>query len=129
MKTIEENSLPEKNISQYFPELYTEMKDAGLTFKPSQVIQPYQFGHEAQKTTCLWLNTLPKLVPTKIVGKGNFYITPGGKLMPEWSHNATGSNGKKIGYNTPEMKKLRSKTFTGIAKAMASQWFEDILLD
>lgn len=111
-----------KYILEHFPDLHKEMTGYGFPFKPSQVIQPYQFGHEAQKTTCLWLNGLPELIPTNIVGKGQFYTTPTGKLMPSWSHDAVGENGKKIGYNTAEIKKLRSKTFPGIAKAMAEQW-------
>ena len=90
--------------------------------KPSQIIQPWQFGDKAQKTTCLWLKGLPLLTPTDIVEKGEFYISPSGKKMPKWCSDPIDSNGKKIGYNTAEIKKLRSKTFKGIAKAMAEQW-------
>jgi hypothetical protein len=90
--------------------------------KPDQIIQPWQFGHEAQKTTCLWLKNLPQLQHTKVVEKGSFYITKSGKKMPSWSHDAVGADGKKIGYNTPEIKKIRNKTFQGIADAMANQW-------
>ena len=80
--------------------------------KPDQVIQPWQFGHEATKTTCLWLKNLPQLVPTNIVGKGARHITKGGKSLPEW-------------YNLPpsaDRWKIRSATFQGIADAMAQQW-------
>lgn len=77
--------------------------------KPDQIIQPWQFGHEAQKTTCLWLKNVPKLVPTNIVGKGEFYISPQGKRLPRW-------------YSDNKSPKFRSKTFQGIADAMASQW-------
>ena len=80
--------------------------------KPDQIIQPYQFGHEATKSTCLWLKGLPLLVPTNIVGKGNRHVTKSGKSLPEW-------------YNLPpsvDRWKIRSKTFQGIADAMASQW-------
>lgn len=90
--------------------------------KPDQIIQPWQFGDKAQKSTCLWLKNLPLLKPTKIVEKREFYITPTGKKMASWMCNPIGSNGKKLGYNTDEIKKLRSKTFPGIAKAMAEQW-------
>lgn len=90
--------------------------------KPDQVIQPWQFGDCAQKTTCLWLNGLPKIVPTKIVEKGSFYISPSGKKLPSWYGDAVDANGKKIGYNTQAIKTLRSKTFPGIAEAMAKQW-------
>jgi hypothetical protein len=89
--------------------------------KPDQIIQPWQFGDEAQKTTCLWLKELPKLQPTKLVSKGEFYVSPSGKRMPTWSHDVA-INGKKIGYNTLEIKKIRNKTFQGIADAMAAQW-------
>lgn len=80
--------------------------------KPDQIIQPYQFGHEATKTTCLWLKGLPHLVPTDIVGKGERHVTKGGKSLPKW-------------YNLPPSPtrwKERSKTFQGIADAMAHQW-------
>ena len=90
--------------------------------KPDQIIQPWQFGHEAQKTTCLWLKGLPKLKPTKVVGRGEFYITPKGQKMPKWLSDPVDKNGKKIAYNSEEIKILRSKTFVGIAKAMAEQW-------
>lgn len=80
--------------------------------KPDQVIQPWMFGHEATKTTCLWLKNLPQLVPTNIVGRGARHITKGGKSLPEW-------------YNLPpsaDRWKIRSATFQGIADAMAQQW-------
>lgn len=80
--------------------------------KPDQIIQPWQYGHEATKTTCLWLQGLPPLVPTEIVGKGKRHITKSGKSLPEW-------------YNLPPSSdrwKIRSATFPGIAAAMAAQW-------
>ena len=78
--------------------------------KPDQIIQPYFFGDSFQKSTCLWLKNLPKLIPTNIVDKGDFYISPSGKKLPKWYAESWG-NGTK-----------RSKTFPGIAKAMAIQW-------
>lgn len=78
--------------------------------KPDQIIQPYFFGDSFQKSTCLWLKNLPKLIPTNIVDKGDFYISPRGKKLPKWYAESWG-NGTK-----------RSKTFSGIAKAMAIQW-------
>jgi hypothetical protein len=90
--------------------------------KPSQIIQPWQFGDEAQKTTCLWIKGLPNLEHTKIVSHGKFYISPSGKKMPSWCSDPVDENGKKIGYNTEAIKVLRSKIFPGIAKAMAEQW-------
>ena len=99
--------------------------------KPDQIIQPYYFGDEAQKTTCLWLKNLPLLYhnaePNLFdenvthVGKGDFYTSPSGKKMPSWCCD-TIVDGKKIGYNTDEIKRIRSKTFPGIAKAMATTW-------
>ena len=90
--------------------------------KPDQIIQPYMFGDEAQKTTCLWLKGLPKIKPTNIVSKGEFYITPSGKKMPKWMSDPIGKDGKKISYSSEEIKKLRSKTFKGVAEAIANQW-------
>jgi len=87
--------------------------------KPDQIIQPYQFGHEAQKTTCLWLRNLQNLAPTKIVSKGEFFIYPNGKKMSKWMCKPDNEIGKKQPYNR---QKLRSKTFQGIAEAMANQW-------
>jgi hypothetical protein len=84
---------------------------------PDQIIQPYYFGDEAQKTTCLWLYNLPKLYHAKEsdlfaekthVDKGEFFTTSTGKTLPAW-YNAANA-------------KTRSKTFPGIAKAMAEQW-------
>jgi hypothetical protein len=89
--------------------------------KPDQIIQPWQFGDQAQKSTCLWLKNLPLLKPTKIVGKGDFYVSPSGKKLPAWYGDAA-INGKKIAYGSAEMKKIRNKTFQGIADAMADQW-------
>lgn len=80
--------------------------------KPDQIIQPYEYGHEATKTTCLWLKNLPPLMPTNIVGKGKRHVTKSGKSLPEW-------------YNLPpsaDRWKIRSATFSGIAEAMADQW-------
>ena len=80
--------------------------------KPDQIVQPWMFGDEATKTTCLWLKGLPKLEPTNIVGKGERHVTKSGKSLPKW-------------YNLPpsaDRGKIRSKTFQGFADAMASQW-------
>lgn len=90
--------------------------------KPNQIIQPWQFGDSAQKTTCLWLKNLPHLKHTNVVDKGMFYISPSGKKMPSWCCDPVGKDGKKLAYNSEEIKTLRSKTFPGIANAMANQW-------
>lgn len=85
--------------------------------KPTQLIHPWQFGHEMSKTTCLWLKNLPLLRPTKIVSKGEFVTYETGNRMPKWYADA---------YKLPphERFKVRSKTFQGIANAMAEQWSE-----
>ena len=85
--------------------------------KADQIIQPWQYGDEAQKTTCLWLKNVPKLEPTKIVGKGKFKTFKSGKRHPAWYAEAFEKAKTKA-----ERQKLRSKTFPGIAQAMADQW-------
>lgn len=85
--------------------------------KPDQIVQPWQFGDEATKTTCFWLKNLPPLNPTKIVGKGEMVVLGSGKKMPKWYSDALTQA------KTPEERRnLRSKTFKGMADAMASQW-------
>lgn len=111
-----------KYIKEWFPELHAEMTAARFPFKASQTVQPWQFGDNAQKSTCLWLKGLPLLKATDIVDKGDFYISPQGKKLPAWYGDAVGSDGKKLSYSGDEIKKVRSKTFPGIAKAMAEQW-------
>ena len=104
---------------------------SGLYRKPSQVIQPYFFGDQAQKTTCLWLKNLPPLYHNSApnlfdsnvthVYKGDMYEWIDGKTgkkkrQPMWYAEAFLKRGtKNIGFE-------RSKTFPGIAKAMAQQW-------
>lgn len=75
--------------------------------KPEQIIQPYEYGHKEPKKTCLWLKGLPLLQPTKIVVP-EYHTCKSGKRMPLWYAYAD--------------KKDRSKTFQGIADAMADQW-------
>lgn len=78
--------------------------------KPDQILNPYEFGHPEQKRTCLWLDGLPKLIPTK-----NVY-----REMMELPVNQR----ERLHYlpPSPDRAKLRSKTFHGIADAMADQW-------
>ncbi len=89
--------------------------------KPDQIIQPWMFGDKAQKSTCLWLKNLPKLEPTNIVEKGEFveFISKKGvkKKQPKWYFDAL-----KEAKTPEERRTLRSKTFKGIAEAMATQW-------
>lgn len=88
--------------------------------KPDQIIQPYQFGHHARKSTCLWLKGLPKLIPTDIVDPGE--IDKNGFSRGASLDYATDENGKILPWNDPRTAKARSKTFPGIAEAMAEQW-------
>lgn len=82
--------------------------------KPDQIIQPYQFGHKEAKKTCLWLKGLPTLRPTKIV-EPEYTTFKSGKRMATWYTNA-------LKLPPRERMKVRSKTFQGIADAMAEQW-------
>lgn len=82
--------------------------------KPDCIVQPYQFGHPARKTTCLWLKNLPPLIPGEIL--------PGGYSVGASANYATDENGKILRWNDPRTAKARSKTYPGIAKAMAEQW-------
>jgi hypothetical protein len=97
-----DSDIPKKCIENPVGIMSTEYR------KPDQVIHPYQYGHLESKATCLWLTGLPKLVPTKIA--------------PEELR-------KQAFYNLPANKdrgKIKSRTFTGIAEAMAVQWGGDI---
>jgi hypothetical protein len=112
-----------KYIKQWFPNLHQEMVLANFPFEQTQKIQPYEFGDPVKKTTCLWLIGLPKLIGTKNVEDNvEYYISAKGAKMSAWYAKQIIVDGKKCGYNTPEFKKHRSKTFQGIAKAMAEQW-------
>lgn len=79
--------------------------------KPDCIIHPWQFGHPESKTTCLWLRNLPPLVPTDVCKK-----PAGGRWL-----NQTPSGQNALG-PSPDRWKERSKTYPGIAKAMAEQW-------
>jgi hypothetical protein len=106
--------------------------------KPDQIIQPWMFGHAESKSTCLWLKGLPLLEPTKIAEFKKYrckcgYVFDeslgkygcancGGQYIakPLWD-NMTPSGQNKLGPSS-ERSKLRSKTYSGIAKAMSDQW-------
>lgn len=88
--------------------------------KPDQIIQPYEFGDHARKTTCLWLRGLPKLVPTNVVDPGE--IIGKGFSVGANLDCARDENGKILAWNDPRTAKIRSRTFPGIARAMAEQW-------
>ena len=82
----------------------------------------HEYGHHARKTTCLWLKGLPKLQPTNVVDPGE--IDRNGHSVGASATYAVDENGKIIPWNDPRTAKARSKTFPGIAAAMASQWSE-----
>lgn len=84
---------------KWFPEIAEQY---GLPCKPAQIIQPWQFGHGETKATCLWLRGLPKLEPTDIVE---------GREQRIWKMPPSADRAKN-----------RSKTFPGIARAMAEAW-------
>ncbi len=89
-----------------------------------QIIHPYYFGDEAQKTTCLWLHNLPYLIHAEQdtlfekkthVKKGKMVTFASGKIMPKWFAETPSTNSEKN-------RRIRSKTFPGIAKALAEQY-------
>jgi hypothetical protein len=82
--------------------------------KPDQIINPWQFGHDASKKTCLWLKNLPPLVPTEIIAPR---IVDGKK---RWA-NQTDSGQNRLPPSDDRWK-IRSETYAGIARAMAEQW-------
>lgn len=75
--------------------------------KYDQIIQPWQFGHGEQKSTCLWLKGLPKLIPTNIVD---------GRTQRVWKESPSDTRWME-----------RSRTYSGIAQAMANQWIKEVL--
>jgi len=81
--------------------------------KPNQIVQPFMFGDPVKKTTCIWSRRLPRLQPTNIVEPEITTLKTGARFST-WDY--------KISMNHKERAKLRSKTFPGIAKAMAEQW-------
>ena len=127
-KRVEKRIKDQKNAIEFFTE-FTKLECAWcienpigimstLYRKPDQYIQPYNFGHDASKKTCLWLNKLPLL-------KNGQYIQPRevvykGKKVKRWS-NQTDSGQNKLPPSKDRWK-IRSKTYKGIAKAMAKQW-------
>jgi len=87
--------------------------------KPDQIIKPFEFGHSVNKKTCLWLKNLPKLKPTCIVSPDTITTWDGtGKKISLWYKETL----KIAKGDLSLVSKIRSTTFIGVAKAMASQW-------
>ena len=99
-------------VKKWFPDL---AEIYGLPRKPTQVIQPYYFGDPFEKKTCLWLKGLPELKATDIVDVPERVVFESGKSMPKWYADLWKLPPK-------ERSEMRSKTFPGVAKAMAEQW-------
>ena len=96
---------------------------SSLFRKPDQIIQPYEFGEDASKKTCLWLKGLPKLLVDGSKRKAGRMVEfpPGsGKIVERWS-NQTDSGQNRLG-PSEDRSNLRSITYQGIAEAMAEQW-------
>lgn len=108
----------------YIEKWFSDLQEKYNFVKCTQKIQPYEYGHNAKKTTCLWLKNLPELKPTNIVDPGDFYVSPKGRKFSVGSSSdmARDENGKILSWNDPRTGIIRSKTFHGIAKAMAEQW-------
>jgi len=86
--------------------------------KPDQTIQPHDFGEDASKATCLWLKGLPPLMPTS--RKTGRYVVQGTKFVERWA-NQTDSGQNRLPPSASRWKD-RSRTYPGIARAMAEQW-------
>lgn len=84
--------------------------------KPDQIVTPMMFGHPEPKKTCLWLKNLPLLIATHEGIEPEYHTTASGKRLPKWYAYADKTKGQK------HRAEIRSKTFPGIAQAMALQW-------
>lgn len=83
--------------------------------KPDQILKPYEYGDPSTKKTCLWLKNLPKLIPTNII-ETEYHYSKSGKKWDKWYFQTS------LISNLEERRRVRSKTFQGIANAMAQQW-------
>jgi len=106
------------NNSKYFKHMAIENPIGIMSKKyrkPDQIVQPFWFGDPARKSTCWWLFNLPNLIPDNMVDEGESFDCGNGKRQPKWYRDA---------WNLPpkERAKARSKTFPGMARAIAEQW-------
>ena len=110
------NIISGEYCKKQFPDI---VEKDGLPIKPTQTILPWMFWHPESKKTCLWMKGLQPLTPTKVLelpenGRWNNQTKDG--------QNKLIIDGRWIGFNDPRTAKERSKTYPGIAKAMAEQW-------
>ena len=103
-------NLPNQKICVENPIMHKYAKERIGNRNQSQVVQPWMFGHLEQKATCLWLRGLPLLKETKNVKEEMLALTPAERQKLHWLPPS------------PTRWKLRSKTYQGIADAMADQW-------
>ena len=120
-------------INRHFPELLPELNKIKLPRKPDQVIQPFYFGDPIRKYTCLWLKNLPPLfwLPQNNLFNKSDFINPieSTRTMIRKGNYRTGTIRKLYWQDFVPKKdrgKIKSKTFPGIARAMAEQWSEDL---
>lgn len=97
--------------------------------KADQIIHPYMFGDPVRKATCLWLKNVPALIPTNVVEpnlvRTDVHLASGKVKSSTFSgpaYFALDENGKKLSWSDPRTAKERSKTYPGIADAIADQW-------
>jgi hypothetical protein len=86
--------------------------------KPDQIIQPYQFGHDLSKKTCLWLKNLPRLKPTQYVPPR--IVEVGEQKFHRWANQT--DSGQNVLPPSEDRWKIRSRFFQGVADAMVNQW-------
>lgn len=96
--------------------------------KHTQIVQPYEYGDDASKATCLWLENLPPLRPTKYIEPRTVYRTlSDGSKVPEKRWGNQRDDGHPVIKNNKNRAKNRAKTFPGLAQAFAEQWVKPLI--
>lgn len=108
-----------KYLKTWYPDLCEKYN---IPRKYTQKIQPYWFGDHARKGTCLWLKGFPDLKPTDVVDPGELYGKSGQSIGASANWAVNPETGKILSWNDPLTARIRSKTFPGVAQAMADQW-------
>jgi len=98
---------------------------SSMWMKPTQIVQPYEYGDDASKKTCLWLRNLPPLIPTKRV-YGRFIVLRG-KLIERFSNQT--DEGQNNLAPSDDRWQVRADTYPGISDAMAKYWLRDHMND